>query len=245
MKLVVCSILFSLLIISMVSAIPPVTTTQHLNDGFLIVDSPQITIKQSTDHIHNFFVYNLTNGLIVSNITTECFFYLSDNSGKVDMYNSVPYYPLGYWGITINKSNFSEIGLYNYGIKCQSNSTGGAISGYFEVTYTGEEVTLYHIILPIALLVLGIIIFIIGFTFSNDKVIIKTGFYLTSLILGIIAINSARLIVSNSASLLIMSFSGLIILISITLVMFLYVFINWMVQTINVLNQKEKLKWEY
>jgi len=127
-----------------------------------------------------------------------------------------------------------------------TNGTDNIIWDYtFKVSTTGEEVSLSNIIIVIAFLVVGIFLFILGFSFSQDKWIIKSSFFLLALLFGLLAINSGKIIASESSGLSTMSMAGLTLIISITLVMFLYVFINWTVQTFEQLKNKKEIRWDY
>ena len=126
------------------------------------------------------------------------------------------------------------------------NGTESVPWGYdFEVTTTGEQVSLSNIIIVLVFIFLGILTFILGYMFDNSKFIIKSVFYLFSLLFGLLAMNSARIIASESTNLSSMSETGLIFIIAICLVMFLYTFIYWMIQTFQALKNKKEIRWNY
>jgi hypothetical protein len=138
-------IFVSLLIFTaVVSAAPPVTTTQNFQAGYVVLDSPQTILKQNEDFTVNFFVYNLSNGLLINNVSTECVYYLSNASGKVLYYSSVPYSNTGrygHWELTLTKGNFTNPGTFYYGIKCNSTTLGGPEVGEYIVTPNSYELT--------------------------------------------------------------------------------------------------------
>ena len=115
----------------------------------------------------------------------------------------------------------------------------------FKITNNGEEISLFNIILVIAFFIFSILVFMIGSTFKPEQYILKTSFYIIALIFGLLGINSARIIASESLELNLMSLSGLILTITIFLIMVLYVFIYWMIQTFKSVKQKEGVRWQY
>ena len=134
--------LFSVLIlISLVSAVPPVTITQQFSTGYIIEDNPQTILKQNQTYQVNFFVYNISNGELITPENALCDFYLANSSGNVLIFTNVSYNADGHWEENIEAGNFSEIGYYNYGIKCQGTNLGGAIVGLWEVKTIGIEKT--------------------------------------------------------------------------------------------------------
>jgi len=132
-------LLFLLVFIPTVSAVPPVTQVQQYTEGYVIAGTKQEIVKQGRDFQYNFFVYNISTGREITNTTAECFFYMANNSGSVNIYSKVPYYPAGFWGISLAKGNFTTPGIHSYGVKCNSTSLGGTYVSNFEVTPTGEE----------------------------------------------------------------------------------------------------------
>jgi hypothetical protein len=150
--------------IPLVSSVPPVTTTQQFTENYVIIDSPQVILKQNKDFTINFFVYNSSNGLLIDNTTTECVYYLSNSSGDVLHYSSVSYSKegrYGHWKIKILGNNFSKMDIFPYGIKCNSTSFGGTLVGEYKVTYNGEELTTQKAILNLGFLLIMILFFVL------------------------------------------------------------------------------------
>jgi len=118
-------------------------------------------------------------------------------------------------------------------------------TGNYEITTTGQKVSLSNIVIVIAFLVVGIILFILGYTFDREKWILKTGFYVFSLLMCLLAINSGSIIASESLGISNMSLTGLILIIAVISLMMLYLFITWMIQTFKQLKNKESIRWQY
>ncbi len=147
-------------------------------------------------------------------------------------------------GLTFNYTfcNTSVIGKYIYDY---FDIEGNVYVNDFEITTNGEKVSLSNIIIVIAFLIISIILFILGYSFDKEKYLIKTGFYLFSLLMALLSINSARIIASESANLSKMSLAGLILIISVICLMFVYVFITWTINTFKQLKNKEGVRWQY
>ncbi len=109
--------------------------------GLEITPAQQITYQQNENITIDFFVYNKTNGVPTTNTTISCIYYLANNHGVVGYLGEVSYLPHGYWDILIARGNFSRVGEYNYGIKCNSSTQGGAYIGMYEITPTGETLS--------------------------------------------------------------------------------------------------------
>lgn len=152
--------------------------------------------------------------------------------------------PMTKTGLTFNYTfcNTSVIGKYNYDYY---DNLGNVYVNDFEVTKTGDKVSLSNSILVIAFLIVAILLFVYGYTIDKDKYILKSGIFLFSLLMGLLAINTAGVIASESMSLSIMSTSGLILTISVISIIFLYIFITWTIQTFKQVKDKKEIQWRY
>jgi hypothetical protein len=183
-------------IIPFVSSAPPVTTIQQFTEGYIIEGTPQETLKQNNDFTFNFFLYNISNGVTPAS-TTSCIFYLSNSSGNI-LFSSTVQDVGGYRSILIKGNNFSKVGHYPYGVKCNSSKLGGALVSYFEVTPNGLELTTGRALVDIGLLIV-FVIFLTGIVYiflETDNLLIKfssVGFgYLVLIIINFIAWNMAN-----------------------------------------------------
>lgn len=139
----------------------------------------------------------------------------------------------------------SLIGDYIVNGKSDVDGIDTVWSYNFSITVNGERVSLSNIIIVISFLVVGGILFAIGLTFSNDKWILKTFFFLCSLLMAILAMNSARIIASESLDLSSMANAGFILIISIVSFMFLYMMIMWTIETFKSVKEKRGVRWNY
>ena len=168
-KVVFLPFIFFFLFLLVVSFISAATTIIYFDKGLVIVDSPQIYLQQNQQFKINFFVYNITDGVVIDNSTTNCTFYLADNKGNVKYFTNVSYLSDGYWGLNIIGGNFSEVGEYNYGIKCEGLGLGGISIGSWMITPTGVgNLTQFYWII----LVISATILILGFWLKDPWVVI-------------------------------------------------------------------------
>jgi len=142
-------------------------------------------------------------------------------------------------------TSFDTIGKYKVQMFCWDGAYSFSDEGFYDITTTGQKVSLSNIVIVIAFLVVGIILFILGYTFEREKWILKTSFYVFSLLMCLLAINSGSIIASESSGLSKMSLAGLTMMIAIISIMILYLFITWMVQTFKQLKNKEEIRWKY
>ena len=142
-------------------------------------------------------------------------------------------------------TNFDEIGTYKVQMFCYDGTYSYSNEGFYIVTTTGQQVSLSNIILVITFLLIAGLLFIIGYSFDKEKYIIKSSFYLFSLLMGLLSINSARIIASESLNLSTMANMGLIIIIGVLSFMFLFVLIYYTIQTVKSFKRKEGIRWEY
>jgi len=130
----------------------PSTTIYSFPNGYTIVPTQFETLKAGEDFNFFFYLYNTSSGLKIDNSTVECNFHLADAQGNLVLEDAQTYQPNGYWFAFINGSYIANTGYYYYGVDCQ-DGLGGAISGVFEVTLSGNKLTLVE---------LGSNIFLIG-----------------------------------------------------------------------------------
>jgi len=156
-------VLFIFSTLNFVYAVPPVTTVSQFTEGYKIVESQQQYLKLEQDFQYNLFVYNYSSGILLDNSTIMCRFYLSNSSGEIIYNSNMTFYADKHWGVEIDGNNFSQVGIYPYGVSCQ-DGYGGALSGDWEVTIDGNEANIERLISNIILfLSICCIMFIIGY----------------------------------------------------------------------------------
>jgi len=129
-------LLLSIFLLSFVSAIPPVTTVDAFQTGYLITQQQQGSIIYNHDFIYHFFVSNSSTGVTIDNSSTNCTFYLANSYGVILFSSNIGY--AEYWSVIIGGGNLSYIGEYPYGVNCQNGGIGGSLSGTFYAGYAGR-----------------------------------------------------------------------------------------------------------
>ena len=149
------------------------------------------------------------------------------------------------YNYTILNTLNNKTGTLEYAYHCDVNGIDVSSGSTINVTSTGQVVSLSNIIIVLVFLVLAGLFFVIGYTFNQEKWVIKSFFFICSLLMGLIAVNSARIIASESESIGRMVDTGFILLLAIILFFFLYTFINWTIQTFHSVKKKGDIRWEY
>jgi hypothetical protein len=128
-----------------------------VNSGGLDISYPNTYYLKLDQNLSiRFWVYNVSNGAVITNATTNCTFNLLDKSGKNVLRLSSPassgiqFGNLGAnacancFNFEIAGGNFSYKGYYEYQIRCQTiggSNYGGYTYGSYETTQTGLEPT--------------------------------------------------------------------------------------------------------
>ena len=164
-KFILISFLF-LFLFSCVSAVPPVTTVQSYPQGYTLVEQQIESIKSNQDYKYHIFVTNASNGYYVDNDSVECNFFLADIKGEVIFSSNFEYKGI-YWEVEIPRSNLTK-GQHPYGVGCYNGGIGGSLSGTFDITILGTELTEQKSLLYSGLLAISILLFL-GLTFVGIK----------------------------------------------------------------------------
>lgn len=129
-------LLMLFLLVWTVFAISPVLQ-QPSGDVFLLIEYPKLEyLALDSDFTANFHVYNST-GFLTSNTSTDCFFYLYNESGGLLFQKELEYSQSdNEFYVNIGKGNLSYVGSLVYLLNC-NGTEAGFISSAFEVTKTG------------------------------------------------------------------------------------------------------------
>ncbi len=160
-KKFVIVLLVGIFILSFISAIPPVTQVQNFPEGYIIADAKQYDLKLNEDYTYHFFLYNASNGVVITNASVECQFFSADHNGIIVTSGNISYDTTGkYWYYFISKDNYSTSGYYSFGVNCQNTDAGGALASYFYVTPTGHSFeTSLAILYGFILLLIGLCLY--------------------------------------------------------------------------------------
>jgi len=152
----------------------------------------------------------------------------------------------GYWSYEFSETE--KLGRYDYptcgdieGVHTCSSTEG---LPYFEVTENGELTNINNNLVMYGQLGIIGLFLILGFTFSKDKWKIRSFFFMMALFMGIITLNSIRIISGASTSLSLMGNTGLIIGIITLSFMVFFILINYTIEVFNYYKKKNRKKWE-
>jgi len=205
----------------------------------LVVTAGSYTFKQNEDTNFRWRCFDDNNYYCSSSTIITISIESPNGTNVID--NSSMTWNATYYNHTLPTTN---LGTYTAIITSPSN-TNSTWEFTYDVTITGEKVSLSNIVIVLAFLIVGIILFVIGYSIDSEKWILKTSFYLFTLLMGLLAINSGGIIASESLGLSKMSTVGLVLIISIILVMILYMFIYWTIQTFKQIKNKREIRWNY
>lgn len=135
----------------------------------------------------------------------------------------------------------SQIGIYNWLIVC-SGSSNAISEGDYQVTSTGDALGINQSFTLFGLGIMIALFSIVGFSFKQ-KWKLRLFFFMAAILMGILLLNSLRIIASQSTNLGKMMEIALIFGIIILLFMFLYLFIYALVETFNYFKRRDRNKW--
>lgn len=172
--------LFAIFLIGIICAQPAFLQPNSLSSGYAIKIQEIGTLKQNTDFTFNFHVFNISNGVPISNSSTSCYFHLYTANGTQILETS----PVSTsdtsnvnneWMLNVLGGNFSQLGDYAYTIQCNSTAAGlgGFASVGFDVTLSGGEQSTAQGVAALGYLVLMIFLTLffgfVGFRLADSE----------------------------------------------------------------------------
>lgn len=172
-----------------------------------------------------------------ANVYAYCLNETGRACGNTIRCNMTVYYPNNsLYGMDLNMSNNAD-GWFNYtmgvldlegtyyGIVYCFNVLGLVGASDFEFTY-GDLSDYWNLSIVLGMMgIAGVFAFSGFFVFAKDRWIIKNALFMCALMMGVLTINTARVLASGSENMGSITTTGLIVAIIILLVMFLYLFI--------------------
>jgi len=150
-----------------------------------------------------------------------------------------------YYYFNLTSGNTSTIGDYTYCYDCGNSLEKGTGCIDFIVTSTGEKVGLSNSIIVIVFLIISITFLVLSFSFNKEHWLLKTFFNFCAVSMGVLAINSAKIIASESTNLGKMGTVGLTIMIAVLSIFFIYMFVYAFIEAIKSLKEKKGVRWNY
>jgi hypothetical protein len=137
--------------LSVLAANPHTPTNNYLSEGLQISYPNTYYIKYNTTQAIRFWVYNVSDGEIMTNRSINCTYNLLDNNG-LNIIRKATYTDIKFGNLTgtqncqncfnflINSGNFSYMGYYSYQIRCQGSGLGGYLTDNYLSTDTGWQI---------------------------------------------------------------------------------------------------------
>lgn len=134
-------IIFFFVMVLLVSSIysqPPFQCGgQILTEGY-VIEYPKVDIlKQNRNINFNFHIFNISNGVPISNVTTGCAFHLFNQTNDIIYTTTLRTIFTDFdLVVTVNGGNFSKIGDYSYVVHCNDSTSQTPLGGFDSVPLT-------------------------------------------------------------------------------------------------------------
>ncbi len=157
----------SLVLTPLISAQPATQFNINTDTGIDVEFSKVNILKQNEAHLFNAHVFNRSDGLRLTNVTTNCNFHLFDNMGTALIDQKSMFFDIvGLdWEQNVLKGNFTNNGDLSYLIVCNSSSIGGFASVGVMVTADGNPFQAF----PNQFAFIGLAFLLIIFGLINDR----------------------------------------------------------------------------
>ena len=141
------------------------------------------SLKVSQDFDFNFHVFNVSNGVPLSDATLSCYFHFYNQTGDHVFSKMLANDPssehlvINEWAERMSGGNISTTGSYAYVMQCNSTTLGCVDKGYFIVTNSGYDATTGRATIDIGLLLI-LVIFLAGAVaifMSSENLLAKVG----------------------------------------------------------------------
>lgn len=153
-------LMITLTLITLVSSAKP----QQIIDSGCEIRFPAVTIlKQNQDVKLHAHVINITLGSNnhLTNTSTTCYLHLYNTTSHLLEHNLTFDDNLLEWELSIDGANFSKVGEFAFYLECASVDSICAVSGGYEVSATGIELTIPRAIVYLGLLAIMIFLFLV------------------------------------------------------------------------------------
>jgi hypothetical protein len=133
--------------------------------------------------------------------------------------------------------------LGKYDVRGISDGCENTFTYYFEITEGGDIFGMSQSLLLLGQFGVIALFFGIGMTFGREKWKLRNFFFMCSLLMGVIFLNSIRVVVGTSTSLSSMGNIGLILGIIVLSFMFLYLLIAYTIEVFGYFKNKSDMRW--
>jgi len=172
-------VLVIVLLGSFVSAKPPIIT-EFIGDRNLVIEANVLEYYKINEGASIFIhVFNKSDGVMLDNTTVNCNVELTDHNGTLIL-DGVPTFNNHHWIMTRDASVVTERGQYAVLIHCNSSSTDGYKTFFFQANGFGEGLEVAHSIkfnMAMGFLLIFFILLVIGI-FGIENVVGKWTCYM-------------------------------------------------------------------
>jgi hypothetical protein len=156
--------------------------------------------------------------------------------------SNIPMISLGNGRFGYNFTQTASLGKYDV-LGVSDGTCEDTFSYYFKVTEGGDEFGTPQTIILIGQFCLIVMFLVIGFSFKPEKWKLRTFFFIFALFMGVLLLNSMRIIVGTSTNLALMGTIGLITGIIVLSFMFLYLLINYTIEVFHYFKERSRMRW--
>lgn len=140
-KKIIIYLFVLVLLVNIVIAPPPFIAIEENVNGIQIEHALIINIPLNSDYTFLVDTFNISNGLEIDGVDTNCVLHIHDNLGReivhIDNMTLISDGNFLRYETNISGSNFTRIGFYDFLIYCSTDTIGGFVRESFEVTQEG------------------------------------------------------------------------------------------------------------
>lgn len=236
--------LMAIFFFGFVSSAPPVTQVQQFTDGYVIEIPQDNVLKLGDDYYFEFHVFNISNGFpITSGVSFNLHIY--DESGKhiYSGYSNSPSFEDYDYFFNVSGNNFTKATTYYYHAQCNNSHLGGYSSSTIIVTETGINSENFDVYNLWGLFGIAVLFFAIGLTFDKTKFKLRMFFFICSLMMGLLFLNSIKIVLGSADELITMGIIAFILAIFVLSFMFLYLLINYTIEVFHYFKERGRMRW--
>ena len=233
-------ILLMLVMLSVVGAVPPVTTIDNSLYGLSLETVAPVNIPASTFVNLTFHIFNASNGVLLDPTDYTCEGHLYDPLG-IEIVHQVAGIDGHSTYFTLNETMAQESGIYLYSFHCNNSVSGGFRTSYFAVSTSGNVLNTPNSVLLVGLLLvfMGVAIFFLMFAKNTEHAGVKLFLNMIAYLLMFLGVGASYIILQSLQTDVEWLGKGLIFIVGITfIVMMYYIFINLTRQALALMRAK-------
>ena len=181
-----------LLVVPLVQSAPPFVSSAP--SGCIIAPVVRETLKAGQDFDFNFHVFNVSNGVPLSNSTLSCYFHFYNQTGD-HVFSTIlrndpfsKHQVINEWTEMMNGGNISSVGTYAYLVQCNGTAAnlGCADKGMFEVNKSGFAPSTTSWSVVFGLCAIMFLLLLSANLWNERQWIMKSSFLFLSMLMGLV-----------------------------------------------------------